>query len=293
MSRRGLRSWFIICLLFVVCGSQAVAAGQDQQMDISAQQAGPTQETNEIGPVHLDKQYFTGYLTDTASILTAPARWDSTDWLKAGIITGVAVGLFLQDDQIQNWVQGHKNHTSGRYADDAKKIGTWSIPAIAGLGAFGYIAPNEKAKTTFLLSVESFIVTGAFVQVLKRSTGRARPYTGHNHDTWSGPSLSGNNQNLSFPSGDDSSAFAIASVVASQYDNWFVPPLVYFGATAIGLERVHNNAHWSSDVFIGGVIGYFTGKAIVASHKTGKEDRLSLAPMMDGDAKGLLVTYRY
>jgi PAP2 superfamily len=292
MPRTGFRSYFIICLLLLSYLSQAVA-GQDQEVDVSAEQEQTKQETNRTAPVQLDSEYFTGYWTDTKSILTAPARWDSTDWLKASIITGITVGLFTQDDKIQKWVQDNKSNSTDHLADDAKTIWDWSIPVIAGLGIYGYIAPDEKAKTTFLLSTESFLITGAFVQVLKRSTGRARPYTGHNHDTWSGPSISGNNDNLSFPSGDDSSAFAIASVVASEYDNIFVPPLAYTAATAIALERVYNNAHWSSDVFIGGVIGYFTGKAIVASHKGGQENRLSLTPILDGSEKGLLVTYRY
>jgi membrane-associated phospholipid phosphatase len=292
MFRTRLRSYFIICILFLFCVSQTVA-GQEQQLDIAAGQEQAKQETNGTAPVQLDREYFTGYWTDTKNILTAPVRWDSTDWLKAGIITGIAVGLFTQDDKIQKWVQDHKDNSKDHLADDAKKAGTWSIPVLAGIGLYGYVAPNEKAKSTFLLSAESFLITGAFVQVLKRSTGRARPYTGHNHDTWSGPSISGNNNNLSFPSGDASSAFAIASVVASEYDNIIVPPLVYTVAMAIGLERVYNNAHWPSDVFIGSVIGYFTGKAVVASHQAGKENRLSLTPVLDGSEKGLMVTYRY
>jgi membrane-associated phospholipid phosphatase len=164
---------------------------------------------------------------------------------------------------------------------------------VVGLGLYGYIAGDGKAKNTFLLSTESFIVTGVFAQILKRSTGRHRPYTGDSHDTWSGPSISGQNDHLSFPSGDASSAFAIASVIASEYNNWVVPPLVYTASTLIALSRVHNNGHWSSDAFVGSAIGYFTGKAIIASHRDGKESNLSIAPMIEEKDLGFVVTYRY
>jgi len=190
-------------------------------------------------------------------------------------------------------VKENKNTATANISDDAKKIGSFSIPAAVGLGLYGYLADDGKAKETFLLSTESFIVTGVFVQVLKRSTGRHRPYTGDSHDTWSGSSLSGKNDHLSFPSGDVSSAFAIASVVASEYDNLVIPPLVYTASTLIALSRVHNNAHWSSDVFVASAIGYFTGKSIVASHGDGNEIKLSVVPLIDGKDVGLLLTYLF
>ena len=162
-----------------------------------------------------------------------------------------------------------------------------------GLGVYGYVASDDKAKTTFLLSTESFVITGVFVQVLKHATGRHRPETGDSHDTWSGPVLSGKSGDLSFPSGDASTAFSIATVVATEYDNLIVPPLVYGISTLVALGRVQNNAHWSSDVFVASAIGYFTGKAVVASHSGGKVNKLSIAPMIDGNDMGVLITYRY
>ena len=127
------------------------------------------------------------------------------------------------------------------------------------------------------------------LRVLKYSTGRDRPYTGDSHNTWSGYMTNGEYQ--SFPSGDSSSAFAIATVIAIEYDNMIVPPLVYGASTLIAFERIHNNDHWSSDVFVGSVIGYFTGKAVVASHT--KQNNLSFVPFMDGKDKGVLVSYRF
>jgi len=240
-------------------------------------------------PVELNKEYFTGYLTDTKNILTSPARWDKSDWLKAGLVMGVAVGLYTQDDKIKTSVQEHKNTTKDNLSDDAKKLYRLSFPAIVGLGVYGYVAPDAKAKTTFLLSTESFIITGVFVQTLKYTTGRHRPYTGDPHDTWSGFTTKG--EWHSFPSGDASTAFAIASVVASEYDNMFVPPIVYGISTLIALERVYTNGHWASDIFVGSAIGYFTGKAVVASHS--KQSNLSFVPFIDGRNKGVLATYRY
>ncbi len=278
------RMYGLVALLIIVTTSSALAS--DDSVAPESDQQLPNLKTESV---ELNKDYFIGYLTDTKNILTSPARWDKSDWITAAIVTGVAIGLYTQDDQIQHWVRDNKNNSTQRVADDIKKMAALSIPALIGLGAYGYIAPDAKAKTTFLLSVESFLVTGAFVQTLKYTTGRHRPYTGDPHDTWSGWTTK--DEWHSFPSGDPSSAFAIASVVASEYDNWFVPPVVYGLSTLIALERVHNDAHWSSDAFVGSVIGYFTGKAIVASHA--KPKSLSFEPFIDGNDKGVMVTYRF
>lgn len=287
--------WVVAALAFSVFFRASLSSATDSTLpaDQTQQDIQLTGEQPKRSPVVLNREYFKGYWTDTKSIITSPTRWDSSDWIKASAVAGISLGLYTQDDNIKNWVQKNKNNTTGNISDDAKKIGSFSVPAVVGLGLYGYLADDGKAKETFLLSTESFIVTGAFVQVLKRSTGRHRPYTGDSHDTWSGPSLSGKNEHLSFPSGDPSSAFAIASVVASEYDNPVIPPLVYTASTLIALSRVHNNAHWSSDVFVGSAIGYFTGKAIVASHRDGNESNLSVVPLIDGKDVGLLLTYRY
>ncbi len=241
----------------------------------------------------LNREYLTGYWSDTKNIMTSPGRWDSSDWTAAAIVAGATAGLFTQDDNIKTWVQKNKTNTSSRLADDAATMYIYSFPAMAGLGLYGYLAADQKAQSTFLLGAESALVTAAFVQTLKRSTGRHRPYTGDSHDTWSGPTFSGHNDRLSFPSGDASTAFAMASVVASEYDNPVVPALVYTASTLVAFERVHKNAHWSSDVFLGSAIGYFTGKSIVRYHRDGKEHDLSVIPLMDVRGPGFVMTLRY
>lgn len=295
MNKLRFKKYFILCMALLYCAVPALVQAEQAgtPADVPAQEVRPEKDAALEAPVELNKDYFKGYVTDFKNILTSPARWDSSDWITASLVTGISVGLFTQDDKIQTWVQKHKNRTTSHISDDAKKIGTFSVPAVIGLGLYGYAASDAKAKRTFLLSAESFLITGAFVQVLKRSTGRHRPYTGDSHDTWSGPSISGNNDHLSFPSGDASSAFAIASVVASEYNNAVIPPLVYTASTLIALGRVHNNGHWSSDVFVGSAIGYFTGKAIVASHRVGGESRLGLAPMIEGRNVGAIFTYKF
>jgi membrane-associated phospholipid phosphatase len=284
-----------VIVLILLCARASLASSVEpvRPVDRAYQEVQQTGESQQQTTVALNMEYFIGYWSDAKNVLTSPGRWESSDWIAASLVTGVAAGFFTQDDKIKIWVQQNKTDSTSHLADDISKLYTYSFPAIAGLGLYGYLAADQKATTSFLLGTESAIITAAFVQTLKRSTGRHRPYTGDSHDTWSGPTLSGHNDHLSFPSGDASTAFAMASVVASEYDNMIVPPLVYTASLLVALERVYNNAHWSSDVFLGSAIGYFTGKSLVRYHTGIREAHLSIVPLANGKELGCLVSYQY
>jgi membrane-associated phospholipid phosphatase len=241
--------------------------------------------------VTFNKEYLKGYWTDFKGILTSPGRWDTGDWITAALVAGASVALYNNDTKIQNWVLENKTATSARIGDNVTYLGSGylTVALVGGMYVYGEVADDSKAIETALLSVESFALTGVFVQVIKRTTGRHRPYTGDPYDTWSGPTM--NSSYDSFPSGHSSSAFAVASVIATEYDNYIVPPIAYTVAAITGYNRMQHNAHWASDVFVGAAIGYFTGKAIVASHRN-KDSRVSFSPLID-NGPGVVLTYRF
>jgi len=225
--------------------------------------------------VELNRDYFKGYFLDTKSILTL-SSWERKDWIKVGLITGITAGLYHFDSKIQEWVQENRNNTSDKIANFAKPFGDgkYTLPPLCVFYFYGHFFEDKKAKRVSLLSLESFVVSGIFTQGIKFTGHRHRPSTGDSYNTWDGPSFS--KSNLSFPSGHSSSAFSIASVIATEYDNRFIPPLAYGIATLTALSRVNDNAHWPSDVFFGSCLGYFTAKGIVALHK--KDIGLIISP---------------
>ncbi len=215
----------------------------------------------------LNGDYFEAYISDIKSILISPSRWQSSDWIKVSLVVGITAGLYTQDQKIQNWVQENRTSTSDRISEFAKPFGDgrYTLPGLGALYLYGHFFENQKAQRTALLSLESFVVSGIIVQAIKFIGHRHRPSSGNPYNAWDGPGFS--TSNLSFPSGHSSSAFAIATVIASEYpDKAFVTPLAYGIATLTALSRVNDNAHWVSDVFFGAIIGYFTAKAIIAQN---------------------------
>ena len=292
-----LRAACIVCLLSLFPIAPALAA-QDQAAPPAdaAQTTAQSSDTLKEAPVELNKAYFKGYVTDLKSIVTSPARWDTSDWITATVVTGIAVGLYDNDAKIQKWVLDHKTNTSDNIGKDSTSLGfgKFTPVLVGGMYLYGHFADDSKARKTALLSVESFVLTGVFVQTLKYSTSRHRPYTDDPPHTWDGPRLNGSSNTMSFPSGHASSAFSVATVIASEYDNCIVQILAYGVATITAFDRVAHNAHWASDTFVGSAIGYFTGKAVVAAHRNGKDNRLSFAPLINDDGGlGVMASYKF
>jgi len=286
----------ILCVLITAFTFPSLAFAEEltSTITVTARHFREEQDTSNVSAVEFNREYFKGYVTDFQNIVTAPARWDLSHWIGAGIVTGIAAGLYDNDAKIQQWVLNHKTTTTDNLGDNVTSLGlTYTPVLLGGMYLYGHVTDDSKMRKTVLLTVESVVLTGVFVQALKYSTQRHRPYTGDGPHAWDGLGLHGSNSKFSFPSGHASTDFAIASVIASEYDNFLVPPLAYSIATITALNRISHNDHWSTDVFVGSVIGYLAGKAIVASHRNGKESDLSLAPMINNGELGMVLTYRF
>jgi len=135
------------------------------------------------------------------------------------------------------------------------------------LYASGEIFDERPLRRTALLCLESFIATGAIVWAGKTVVGRARPIAGL------GPSafrpFSARNAHHSFPSGDASAVFAVASVIAAESDSPVVDALAYGMAGLAAVWRVHDRKHWPADVFVGSVLGIVIGRKVVSLHRGG------------------------
>ena len=131
-----------------------------------------------------------------------------------------------------------------------------------------------------------------YTTVLKYSFGRHRPRTGNSSTSFDG--LSTNRNYNSFPSGHTSTAFAIATVVANQYEKTpYIKPISYGIATLTGLSRINYEAHWASDVFIGAALGYFTSKTLLRLHNNKKGQHFTIYPRADSRGGGIMLSKNF
>lgn len=240
---------------------------------------GQTDSASSVGrKSFIDKRYFKSYLTDARDIVISPVRWNPYQWIGLTAVIGTTVLLFAQDAKIQKFAQKNRNPGSdnvSKYLFEPIGSGLYSLSAMGILYGCGLIWHNDRAKLTALKGVEAFILAGISSQLIKHLTHRHRPSQNEPSDPglWEGP-FQGFDY-TSFPSGHSAAAFAIATVVATSYqETIWVPILCYSLATGAALSRVYDNEHWASDVVVGSALGFAIGQLVVRN-----ESKLKVLPV--------------
>ncbi|MFI5395383.1 MAG: phosphatase PAP2 family protein [Candidatus Binatia bacterium] len=238
---------------------------------------------------------------DTGYILTAPGRWDRSDWTRFSLFaagTGATMGLDHQID-IASRLHHPRSGTEGSVEDAIQEFGDLPGGAVVA-GAplvFGLLAGNEDAARLGVDVGEAlFVANLALTEPLKEIFGRSRPNAGKGafHFT----PLSGG---ASLPSGHSTTAFALAASVSEHFDNplWLAVP-AYGLATGVAVARIRADAHFLSDVFVGGVIGTVTARTVARLERqraTGAGENpkpgLEVTPLLGSTVRGIEVTLRF
>ena len=249
--------------------------------------------------MELDRDYFKGIFSDIAYTATSPLRWDRSDWITAGWVAG-GTGMFIALDGVINntFKEDIRGSATDSLTDIFEPLGNnnFALPGLAGFYIFSHVIENEKAKRTTLIATESVLITSLYTTVLKFSFGRARPWNWRScscpdsHTHWDGFSRKHN----SFPSGHTATAFAIATVVANEYEETpYIKPISYGLATLTGLSRMNAEKHWASDVFIGAALGYFTSKTLLRLHNNKKGQHFTIYPRADSRGGGIVLSKKF
>ena len=103
----------------------------------------------------------------------------------------------------------------------------------------------------------------------------------------------------SFPSGHATQAFAVASVIATSYDQLWVKLTAYGAASMTAYARVRRGKHFPTDVVAGAVVGTLVGRSVVRFNRklrSGEKEpestgaRLVLLPVLGGGTYGVSAT---
>lgn len=162
-------------------------------------------------------------------------------YLPAGLLAG---SLILQTDHIKQKIQDFFPDTNTSVDDWLKIMPSVQIYAFDAMGFPHRSSVFDQTKNLLV----SHLVTSGVVQLLKVTTGVKRPSGGVH----------------SFPSGHTSFAFVGATALYLEFRDTR-PLLAYSGfaiATATGILRITNNAHWLPDVMAGAAIGMLVTKLV-------------------------------
>lgn len=193
----------------------------------------------------------------------SPIRWTKTDWKTVSIVA-LSTGTISTLDRPVNQYWTAKHDPS---LDVINVIGySYGKPysGLAFAGGFyltGILVKNEWVRETGLMLATSLITSSLLEATLKPLIGRARPPLGTgNYDFHP---FSGEPVFHSLPSGHAAIAFTISFVLAKRIESVPLKILFYAFAGSTALCRLYSNAHWLSDVALGGTIAWFSASEAV------------------------------
>lgn len=216
--------------------------------------------------------------------VTAPLRWDSTDWLLVGG-TVAAIGIAHHyDTDVRTHFTGNSPLGTGNphTVQDA-------LPAAAlflGTWGFANLLDDSDGRHETGAMLEATVLSIGTTYVLNYATGRKGPdQTTDANRWWSGGS--------SFPSQHTTAAFAIGTVLAESGNGSYRWPRRVLGYGVAGFtayERLKHNAHWLSDTVAGAALGAASAR-FAMDREPGRHDPLAARIALTPVPHGLMLRY--
>ena len=222
---------------------------------------------------------------DTTKVSTEPLFTRRDAWRAVGFLALTAAATPL-DERIAKRLQSSGAQNETFFKDASKGVEFITAPGAFIIGGtlytVGRFTGNRRMADLGWHGTEAVLVGTAVYGLGKGVFGRARPETVNDEDPRDfkfGRGFKGGPY-ASFPSGHSTTAFAAASAVTAESSmwwprsKWIIGPLMYGGATTVGLSRMYHNKHWASDVAMGALLGTFSGLKVVQYHHSHPHNRL-------------------
>jgi membrane-associated phospholipid phosphatase len=216
--------------------------------------------------------------------VTAPARWDRTDWLYfGGSVAAIGVASHF-DSAVRTYFADHSPVSVNSGSPDSLKD---ALPAAAlFLGTWGYanlIDDEDGRREAHAMAEASTLSLGTAI-ALSYITGRERPNQTTSPGHWRA-------SGTSFPSEHSTAAFAIGTVLAESGNpryRWIRRVLGYGVAGFTVYERLNHNAHWLSDTVAGAALGAASARfAMNREREAEPHGSLTLEPIN----RGVMMSY--
>ena len=209
--------------------------------------------------------------TDTARALPDSRLFVRSDLAVLAGFTAATVALFPLDRRVATSLRDSALITNRSLEETAKVFGFLGSPGPFIVGGTMYLVgrATHKPRLAHLAvhGTEAILVGLGVAGVLKGTLGRSRPFVSADTNPRDFRLLRGftADRYQAFPSGHSTVVFSVASAVTAEMHDWYpgytwiVAPVLYGGATLVGLSRMYEDKHWASDVMMGAAIGTFAG----------------------------------
>lgn len=212
---------------------------------------------------------------DLKLVFTSPARLRGRGWTATAVAVGgiaALMGSETGDADVETPEGGSfERHVASTFEPLGAEGSFAVLGAFALAGAVGHDRHAEEVALDG--AIASLIAAGLITPALKEAVGRSRP-----NDSADATDFHPFSGNASFPSGHATQAFAIASVIATEYPRPWVEVASYGSAALVGYARVLHDRHYVSDVLTGALIGTLVGRTVARHNELRRGERLAVLP---------------
>jgi hypothetical protein len=232
---------------------------------------------------------------DEWGIVTAPLRLRQPDALKVvGFGLGTTLAFATDVNAMEELGVDHsREDNANKYSNYAGLYGPLAAVTIGYLG--GTAKKNHHLQETAILAEEAMVDSFILNTGLGYGIDRQTPMQGNGKgNLWPhGPKTWPDGQSM--PSDHSILAWSFAHVVAEEYNGWGTRLTVYSLAASVSAARVIARRHFPSDVFVGGVLGYYIGGYVFRRRATEgpPKNDFSLSPVVTPNGKGIELSYNF
>ncbi|MCL1826840.1 MAG: phosphatase PAP2 family protein [Candidatus Cloacimonetes bacterium] len=201
-------------------------------------------------------------------------------------IGSVLVTSFLIDQSVRDYFQDKVYGGHNVFTDVLKGVGERDVLFYILMveRQASLLLPERYPNDTFFLSIQSMLTTQAITQIVKSTAKRSRPR--HSPDD----PFNFGGKGDSFFSGHSSGVWSYTTVVATRHPE--VSFFAYSFASLVSISRIYEDAHWTSDVLTGAIVGYHIGRLTANLNKPYVHD-IYVIPYLHEKEKWVLFQYRF
>jgi membrane-associated phospholipid phosphatase len=175
---------------------------------------------------------------------------------------GIAASAVL-DPEAREWALRGHTRSLDRFAKAVNQLGTTQrlVPAMAITYVGALLAHRDSLATGTLNTAAGYLTADLVESALKPIVGRERPHVEGNSHRFR--PFTANGDWHSFPSAHVTHIASIAAAVSAQTQSTPISALSDVLVTLVGLDRVYEDQHWTSDVTATIVLSSMVSRATV------------------------------
>lgn len=240
---------------------------------------------------------------DAVAVWLSPLHGRARDWgAFVGTIAAAAAVSPLDDDVDRYMVRRRYDWFYDRALSSVREggaafSGRYIVPVAAGAYIIGIATNNRAIRDAFMGCLSAYGATSVVRSFVAYSlVARTRPDSARDPANASPPAREGDQYQIdlghggwgrnSFPAGHTANMAACASFISHRFESRYAAAAAYTFAAAVGVGRLADRRHWTSDTIVGWVFGYAAGKLVADRTLRRERDATPTAAGSGGAAAG-------